>query len=294
MPLDLIPVSARDGLPLCVRVGEPVAQAGQGGALGQAHHAVLIAPAMGVPQRFYAAFAAWLQSQGVAVMSFDWRGVGEAAPPSLRGYQASISEWAELDLPAVVDAFCARWPQATRTYLGHSLGGQLFGCLDAPERFHQMLSVASGSGYWRFNAPGARRKAPWLWWLLAPVSIGIAGFFPGKRLRVMANVPAAAMWQWRRWCLHPDYLGAEGADWLARHARVRTPITALILEDDELLSPAGIRDLYRLYPQAPVRFESLGPAQFGLKRIGHLGLFQSPSASTLWPLALRWIEAAPV
>lgn len=294
MPLDLISVTARDGQALCVRLADPLRADGSPVPRAGVRHAVLIAPAMGVPQRFYEGFATWLQSQGVAVMSFDWRGVGEAAPASLRGFRASITDWAERDLPAVADAFCARWPQASRTYLGHSLGGQLFGCLPQPERFHQLLTVASGSGYWRFNAPAVRAKAPLLWWFLAPVALGLLGYFPGKRLRVLADLPAQAMWQWRRWCLHPDYLGAEGPAWRTRHAAVRTPITALILEDDELLSPEGIRDLYRLYPQAPVRFESLQAARFGLKRIGHLGLFQSHAASALWPLALRCIHAAPI
>ena len=41
---------------------------------------VLIVSAMGVPQRFYADFAEWLASQGHAVMSFDYRGVGESRP----------------------------------------------------------------------------------------------------------------------------------------------------------------------------------------------------------------------
>lgn len=254
--------------------------------------AVLITSAMGVPQRFYEAFAQWLSTQGVVVMSFDWRGTGESAPPRLRGYKASITDWATQDLPAVVDAFCARWPDVPRTYLGHSLGGQLFGWLDQPERFERVLTVASGNGYWRLNAPAVRLQAPLLWWVLAPVAIGVAGYFPGKRLGAVGDLPAAAMWQWRKWCLHPDYLGAEGPALRARYARVEVPITAVVLDDDELLQPAGIRKLYRLYEKAPVRFEHLHPHQLGMKQIGHFGLFKASSAERLWPLALTWLGAA--
>ena len=92
---------------------------------GEVRRAVLIGAAMGVPQRFYQAFATWLATQGVAVLTFDWRGTGESAPRSLRGFKASITDWATQDLPAAADALCARWPDAPRTFLGHSLGGMI-------------------------------------------------------------------------------------------------------------------------------------------------------------------------
>lgn len=258
---------------------------------GQAlERAVLIVQAMGVPQRFYEAYANWLALQGVAVMTFDFRGMGDSAPKRMRGFKASIADWASLDLNGVVDAFCARWPDVPRVYLGHSLGGQLFGWIDEPTRFEHVLTVASGNGYWRLNAPAVRKQAPLLWWVLAPIGIGIAGYFPGKRIGAVGDLPAGAMWQWRRWCLHPDYLGAEGPAMRARYAAVSVPIRAVILDDDELLSPEGIRRLYRLYESAPVQFEHLHPHEMGMKQIGHFGLFKASSAATLWPRSLQWLR----
>lgn len=276
-------ITTADGQQLAVRAYEPAA--------GPVRRAVLIVPAMGVPQRFYEAFARWLAGQGLAVMSFDYRGQGESAPPSLRGFKADITDWATKDLPAAADALCARWPDVPRTYLGHSLGGQIFGLLDGQERFERVLTVAAGNGYWRWNAPGVKRRAPLLWWLLTPVGIALAGHFPGKRLGVIGDLPAGAMWQWRRWCLHPDYLGVEGEAVRQRYARVTTPIRAVVLEDDELLSPEGIRRLYRLYAKAPVQFESLTPQAFGQTFIGHFGLFKPWAETRLWPQVLQWLEA---
>lgn len=276
---------ARDGYALAARVHEPDGM--------PPRHAVLIASAMGVPQRFYEPYATWLASQGIAVMTFDWRGIGESAPPSLRGFKASIADWASLDLAAAVDACCARWPDVPRSFLGHSLGGQLFGWVERPGRFSQVLTVASGNGYWRFNSLGVRLQALVLWWVLAPVAIGLAGYFPGKRLGAVGDLPAGAMWQWRRWCLHPDYLGAEGEAMRARYACVEVPITAVILDDDELLSPRGIRRLYRLYAQAPVTFVHLHAREQGMKAIGHFGVFKQAAAERLWPASLNWLGASP-
>ncbi|MGH6645398.1 alpha/beta hydrolase family protein [Aquabacterium sp.] len=256
---------------------------------GPVRRAVLISSAMGVPQAFYRAFATWLAQQGVAVLTFDCRGMGESAPKSLRGCVASITDWVRLDHPAALAELRRRWPGVPLTYLGHSLGGQIFGWLDGREHFDRMVTVASGSGYWRNNAPQVRYSVHFLWWVLAPVALTLAGYFPGERLGALGNIPKAVMWQWRRWCLSPDYIGSEGPALRARYAEVHTPITAVLAEDDELISPEGVRRLYRLYPNAPTRFESLQPQAHGLKRLGHFGLFKPQSSTALWPLALAWI-----
>ena len=56
--------------------------------------ALLIVSAMGVPQRFYSDFAQWLATQGYAVFTFDYRGIGASRPThmrrSLRGLQADV------------------------------------------------------------------------------------------------------------------------------------------------------------------------------------------------------------
>lgn len=271
-----------DGHTLVARAYQPT---------GEVRRAVLLSPAMGVPQAFYRPFATWLAEQGVAVLTFDFRGMGESAPASLRGYEASITDWATHDQPAALAELLRRWPGVPRTYLGHSLGGQIFGWLDGHGHFERMVTVASGNGYWRYGTSQVRYSALLLWWLIAPLALMVYGYFPGDRLGLLGTFPRQVMWQWRRWCLHPDYVGAEGADLRARYAQVRTPITAVVLEDDELVSPEGIRSLYRLYPNAPTRFETIHPQALGLKRLGHSGLFKPKAASTLWPMALQWIDA---
>ena len=278
-----IKIKTRDGYGLTGREFLPA---------GHVQCALLIVPAMGVSQRFYEAFATWMADQGVAVTTFDFRGIGESAPHRLRGFDASVTDWAERDLSAVCEHVHGRWPDVPRTYLGHSLGGQLFGWLDHPERFDKVVTVASGNGYWRYNAPAVRSKAPLLWWVIAPISVGLAGYFPGKKIGAVGNLPAKVMWQWRRWCLHPDYLGVEGDVFRALYARVRQPIHAVLAEDDELVSPLGIRRLYHLYANAHVTFESIQPKSVGLPFVGHFGVFKPAAASQLWPRALQWIGAS--
>lgn len=261
---------------------------------GSPHRTVLIAAAMGVPQRFYEAYAQWLSEQHIAVLTFDWRGVGQSAPASLRGCQASVTDWATQDLPAAVQALAQRFPGIPSTYLGHSLGGQLYGWLDDAHTaaFQQVLTVAAGNGYWRLNAPPARARSPVLWWLLVPVLTTVWGYFPGRRIGVVGDLPSPAMRQWRRWCLHPDYLGHEGPEVRARYAAVRTPITVVLMPDDELVSPEGIRRLYRLYAGAPVQWVEAQARDWGRARLGHFGLFRPAADPALWQQTLGWLAGA--
>ncbi|HAW23379.1 MAG TPA: alpha/beta hydrolase, partial [Pseudomonas sp.] len=51
---------------------------------GAPRGAVLIAPAMGVKQGFYATFAGWLVDQGYLVVTFDYLGMGRSRQIPLR------------------------------------------------------------------------------------------------------------------------------------------------------------------------------------------------------------------
>jgi predicted alpha/beta hydrolase len=86
---------------------------------------VLIPGAMGVRQDYYFAFAQYLAQQGYAALTFDYRGVGFSAPPSLRGFRATATDWAEKDYNAALHAAKSWLPDQPLLVAGHSLGGRL-------------------------------------------------------------------------------------------------------------------------------------------------------------------------
>jgi hypothetical protein len=115
-----------------------------------------------------------------------------------------------------------------------------------------MLTVASGSGYWRDNAPPTKRKALLWWWCIQPVITALCGCLPGKRLGLIGDLPAGVVWQWRRWCMHPSYsLGVEGERARQSYAAVRYPVHALSMTDDEMMSWNSTRSLLSWYRNAP-------------------------------------------
>lgn len=288
-PTDLAPgaleLVAADGTRIAARVFEPV---------GTPRAALLIAGAMGVKQDYYAPLARWLAAEhGIAVLSFDYRGMGASRRRSLADERADVLTWARQDCAAAIVAATARWPGAKLHWLGHSLGAQIVGLVPGHERLAGVLSVASGSGYWKLNHLRIRLVAPWLWWVVVPVALKTFGYFPGKKLRKIGDLPGGVMAQWRRWCLHPDYVGGESAAVRAELAASRVPITALSITDDELMTWEGTRSLFGLYASAPVEYRRLHPAEHGLARIGHFGFFRAGMQASLWPLLPRWIASSP-
>ena len=262
---------------LALRVYEPA---------GAARASVVIGGAMGVRQSFYEAFARWMAQQGFRVTTFDYRGHGDSLHGAMRDVNADLFDWAQ-DYEAVISAAKAALPMQPLYLLGHSLGAQLPGLLRKPGQVDGLLSVAAGSGYWRDNAPKLRRVVPYFWWVLVPLATRLCGYFPGRALKKVGDLPAGVILQWRRWCLHPAYsAGAEGPDVAQSYGAVRFPVLALSMADDELMTLRGTHNLVNLYANTERRVESISPAELKVRRIGHFGFFRDQFRQSLWPRAV--------
>ena len=265
-----------------VQTGDGVAIAARFVTPAQPTAAVLIAPAMGVPQRFYAPLAQWLAGQGMAVATFDYRGMGASRPPRLSGFPATIMDWAHYDAAAVLEALERHAPGLPLHWVGHSLGGQIPPLVPGHERLERIVTVACGSGYWRENAPALKRRV-WLFWFGAvPLLTPLLGYFPGKRLNMVGDLPRGVVEQWRRWCLHPEYaVGAEPGV-RERFAAVRTPVVSLSFSDDDFMSARNTESLHGFYTNAPRILLRIRPREAGLTRIGHFGFFRAEHEQALW------------
>jgi predicted alpha/beta hydrolase len=148
------------------------------------------------------------------------------------------------------------------------------------------ILVATGNGYYQHNTAGLRRKAPFLWRVVVPASTVLVGYFPGRRLRIVGDLPAGVARQWGRWCLHPDYWGADVPDIVERHAAVEHPVTLLTFTDDEILTESGLWAFTDQLSSAPVEAVLLGPADLGVERVGHHGFFRRHMTSAWRELLL--------
>ena len=239
---------------------------------------VLIAPAMATPARFYAGFATWLARRGLTVLTFDYRGT-TATPSELRREAADLLTWAG-DAAAALELVLDDPSAGTHspvTWVGHSFGGQVL-----PFVRHDLLEsavlVATGNGHYHHNPPWLRRRAPLLWRGIIPITTSVAGYFPGRRLGILGDLPTGVARQWGRGCLHPDYWGADGPNIASRHALISHPVTLISMSDDPLVTRTGPAALARALSGAPVSTIELTPGQLGIGSIGHHGLFRDELA----------------
>lgn len=267
-------ISAADGQPLAARFFSPDRPA---------RGAVIIAPAMGVAQDYYADFANWLALRGYAVVTFDYRGMGHSRRGSLRGFKADIFDWAQLDCSGVAEALTQRFPEAPLYWIGHSLGGQIIPFCPQHARLKKAITVGTGSGYWRENVWTLRSYVWWLWYVIVPLTLPLFDYFPGRRLKKVGDLPRGVMAQWRRWCLDRDYaVGVEGEPVRRQYAAVTAPIVSLSFTDDEFMSAQNTTSLHGFFTGAQRTMKRIAPKDIGAKRIGHFGFFRHRFADSLW------------
>jgi predicted alpha/beta hydrolase len=180
-------------------------------------------------------------------------------------------------------------PKLPLLYLGHSLGGQLLGVLPDAGRVRAALTVTAGSGYYKMNDRMPLRVRA-LWFAAIPALTPLFGYFPGKTLRIVGDLPREVAWQWRRWCLHPDYLLAEGERYRDAFRRVAVPIRGYSFEDDPMIQRAAIDHLHSFYSAAQVERRHLEPKDVGARSVGHFGFFSERSRDTLWRESLDWLR----
>lgn len=270
---------AHDGFPLAVTRY----------ASRQPWASMVLANAMGVRQEFYAPLARWLAAQGVDVLTFDYRGTFASRQAPLRGFPADVMTWATQDLDAMLLA--AARPGMPAFYLGHSLGGQLLGVLPSNRRIDAAVTVTAGSGWYRYN-DRMPLQVRIFWFAAIPLLTPLAGYFPGRALRMVGDLPAGVARQWRRWALHPDYIHSHAPEVAAAFARVRAPVVGYSFEDDPIITRIAIDDLHRRYTGAPVERRHIHPADLGRRAVGHFGFFAEASRDTLWTEALRKLRTA--
>jgi predicted alpha/beta hydrolase len=286
--------AATDGYPLAARLwgsnqqSRPVA-------------AALINAGAGISFSYYDRFAQFLSQSGIPTFVYDYRGIAKSRPPSLRGFPASVEDWGSKDCAAALEWLSSRFPGARRVVVGHSVGGFVTGFVTNGPMIDRMLLVGAHTGYWRDYAPQARAGMYVLWHALMPSLTRVFGYFPGRRLHLLEDLPAGVALEWanRR---QPDFWwnrktpdGAVDTVWresaLDRFHAIRARTLSLRFSDDAFATEAATDRLLGLYENCPTTRMVVRPADVGRQKIGHFGFFRSRFSNTLWPQVVEWLHA---
>ncbi|AGT11199.1 alpha/beta hydrolase family protein [Paracoccus aminophilus] len=253
---------------------------------------LIINAATGVAARYYHRYAAFLAKHGFEVLTWDYRGIGLSRPERLRGSGYLWRDWGEKDFAAALRFMVERPGAGLLSVVGHSIGGFLPGLAAGSDQIDRMLTVGAQYAWPGDYAPRCRATLWLKWHLVMPALTALCGYFPGKRLGWLEDLPAGVAYEWafRRPRFELSHPAATRPDVLARMAAVRAEILAVIMSDDEFGTLPAVRRALGYYRGAARRAVRLDPADFGRQSIGHFQLFHSSHEAGFWQETLLWLR----
>lgn len=282
---DDVRITASDGQELVATVHGP---AGAGATTGTW---LLVNSAMGVRRRFYRHLAAHLNSQGIGVLTYDYRGMGDSvlAPPQAAGVR--LEDWGRRDFPAVLRWLRDRQAPARVVVLGHSVGGQLLGIAPEVLGVDGVVGVATQSGYWRHWDGVEKAKVFALWYAAIPLLAAMTERFPSSRLGLGQDIPSGVARQWAEWGRDREYVRSRSIGPQPQyHAEVRCRLRTYLVEQDHLAPDRAVRAWHDWFPNAEREFVRLGARNGAGRKIGHFGFFDPEVGAGEWPALTDFIR----
>lgn len=260
-------------------------------AAGAPRAIIVLAGALGVPRRFYGRFAEFMAAQGVAVLTFDYRGVADSVPGEGQEILIDMERWGRLDIDAAIRGAASLYPGTPVFLVGHSCGGQLFGLAASSTELAGAVLVAASLPH-RTRYPRPDRYALWLLWrVLAPIYTLGRGHTPTTLPGMSGAIaPKRVYQQWSRWCRSKQYLFDPkfGLD-VSRYATMSMPMMVLAVSDDDQAPAAAVTALAERFPQAQIERRLVDALHMGFGSVGHMGFFRSKHRDALWFPVLNWI-----
>ncbi|KQZ94588.1 MULTISPECIES: alpha/beta fold hydrolase [unclassified Pseudomonas] len=255
---------------------------------------VIINAATSVRCRHYSRFADYLFANGLDVITYDYRGIGESRPPSLKGFQASWTDWGALDFEAMLRRAKREFPNQPIDVVGHSFGGCAAGLGASGNAIRRLVTVGAQFAYWRDYAPAHRWRMFGKWHVLMPLLTMIFGYFPGKRLGWLEDTPAGVVrdWSFSTARYEKRFSGSVIHATAGRlpFAGVTAQTLAISICDDPYGTIPAIERLLGYFTGSTNTHLRIAPQDIGETEVGHFAFFRSAYQATLWPIALSWLQ----
>ena len=252
---------------------------------------VIINAATSVRCRHYARFADYLHANGFDVITYDYRGIGESRPASMKGLRASWSDWGTLDFEAMLKRAQREFPGQPIDVVAHSFGGCAAGLGASGPVIRRLVTVGAQFAYWRDYAPAQRWRMLGKWHLVMPLLTMLYGYFPGKRLGWLEDTPAGVVLDWStptaRYEKRPSGRGLH----VKTFAAVKAQVLAISISDDPYGTIPAIERLLGYFTHCRKTHLRISPEDIDQTDVGHFAFFRSAYQATLWPIALSWLQS---
>ncbi|HEX7905456.1 MAG TPA: alpha/beta fold hydrolase [Chitinophagaceae bacterium] len=248
---------------------------------------IVVAPSVELTQDYYYDLSVYLVENNIAVITFDFRGTGLSAPKQLKGFSANLEHWAQQDLDAVLRHAKNNFPKQELIFMGHGIGGEIIGLAAASQFISRIVLVNCALSCTRLRR---WREKIWIVPMKEFVTIvtWLYGYFPGKRLRMMKNLPKGVMDEWIQWCNNENGLFDDFSDY--NYRKLQVSLLAFSFSDDWRSQQSGVRALLDHFTSASIQWYHIKPSQLNAEKIGHSGFFKTRFKKDLWCRMLQWIE----
>lgn len=264
------------------------------------HTTLLINAATGVAARYYSRYAAYMARHGFLVLTYDYRGIGASRPPNLRGFRATKHDWGALDCEAAIRTLHQQAPALPMMAVCHSIGGFALGLAPSATLINRAFFVGCQYAYW-LDYRLILRLPMWLnWHLIMPVLTKLFGYFPGKFLGWLEDLPTGVAMEWAT-RFHPDFhrryhrlrhaqppAATEILE--ARMGELHADILAIADDNDPFATLAATQRLLDYFPRSERQFVRIRPRNLGLPKLGHFGFFHDRFRDSLWAQSLHWLQ----
>ena len=125
-----------------------------------------------------------------------------------------------------------------------------------------------------------------------PALTALCGYFPGRQLGWIEDLPAGVAWEWalRRRRFEVSHPADEREDALERMTSVTARILAVAVSDDEYGTVPAVTRTLAYYAGADRTAVLLHPSDYGRRSIGHFNLFHDSHAQGFWRDTLVWLR----
>jgi predicted alpha/beta hydrolase len=253
---------------------------------------ILVGSALGIGQYFYFGIANYLSEQGFAVITHDYRGIGESAPAKLfRKFDAGFVQLGK-DFDQVFEFANTRFPFLPKQLLGHSLGGIIPMFAKNIKKCSAAFLVGSQTAYYKDfgNSKSQFIKTTLAWHIVIPFLTQLFGYFPAKNLNLKSeNIPFKLIFdiQKRRNSIEAtDFLTKIGVD--SQHLKLKCPVFAVTMSDDAICTPSAMKRLLTDFKNADINYAVIDNNPIG--KVGHAGFFKRKYEENLWSKVSEWFN----
>jgi predicted alpha/beta hydrolase len=246
----------------------------------------------GIKKEFYLKFCRYVASKGYTVVLYDYRGIGESKPLTLRGFEAYMREWGEKDMVGVLNWISVNYPKIPIYVFAHSMGGQLIGLMENHHLIKKIVTIGSSVGYWKIFPAPFKYFCAFIWYFFVPLSSSLYGYVPVQKIRQGENLPKGVAKEWADWCKNKEYFSPFFGKTIEKQyfKEINTPIDAIWFSDDPIANDNTVPPLIEYYSNTNIQRHRIEPQQIQQKFIGHFGFFSSKVGSLLWDLPIQLIE----